>query len=336
MTSVRHIPPHHSQSPDVLSLIFPLALVFPLCDDVSYRSRSRGRPRRPPARIRVPPTRSVYGVVRAKHRLCFIGLQIRPFWRARTAARGRYFAVGLRPPDVIVVRFAWPCPSRPSSMAIPRLGFRPPRPMLRPSVGSGLIISWAGMRGIVTLAAALALPAGFPFRDLIVLTAFAVVLGTLSLQGLTLKPLLRALDLQDDDPVGRELSAARERALSPDCESEQDRITVAEEVGGVQTSGVPRVRTAIGDARPSAHATPLKLFRRRAGPFSPCVPTTRSATMPSIRSKNSWTGWRSPPAGDDPSYAAGSSYNSRISVSPSPATFRKSLTCWSTSSFERA
>ena len=63
------------------------------------------------------------------------------------------------------------------------------------------------MRGIVSLAAALALPATFPFRDLIVLTAFAVVLGTLVIQGLTLKPLLRALDLHDDDPVGRELGA---------------------------------------------------------------------------------------------------------------------------------
>jgi NhaP-type Na+/H+ or K+/H+ antiporter len=41
--------------------------------------------------------------------------------------------------------------------------------------------------------------------NLIVLTAFAVVLGTLVIQGLTLKPLLRALDLHDDDPVGREL-----------------------------------------------------------------------------------------------------------------------------------
>ena len=68
--------------------------------------------------------------------------------------------------------------------------------MLRPTVGSGLVISWSGMRGIVTLAAALALPEAFPFRDLIVLTAFSVVLGTLALQGLTLGPLLRALDLQ--------------------------------------------------------------------------------------------------------------------------------------------
>ena len=61
--------------------------------------------------------------------------------------------------------------------------------MLRPTVGSGLVISWAGMRGIVSLAAALALPSGFPYRNLIVLTAFSVVLGTLIIQGLTLKPL---------------------------------------------------------------------------------------------------------------------------------------------------
>jgi monovalent cation/hydrogen antiporter len=59
----------------------------------------------------------------------------------------------------------------------------------------------------------MALPPAFPYHDLIVLTAFAVVLGTLLIQGLTLKPLLRRLNLRDDDPVGRELSAARERAL---------------------------------------------------------------------------------------------------------------------------
>jgi len=69
------------------------------------------------------------------------------------------------------------------------------------------------MRGIVTLAAAMALPPAFPYLDLIVLTAFSVVLGTLVIQGLTLKPLLRVLDLHDEDPVGRELAAARECAL---------------------------------------------------------------------------------------------------------------------------
>ena len=69
------------------------------------------------------------------------------------------------------------------------------------------------MRGIVTLAAAYALPNDFPHRDLIVLVAFSVVVGTLVINGLTLKPLLRALDLRDDDPVGREVEAAREHAL---------------------------------------------------------------------------------------------------------------------------
>ena len=69
------------------------------------------------------------------------------------------------------------------------------------------------MRGIITLAAALALPEEFPYRDLIVLTAFAVVFGTLVVQGLTLKPLIRLLRLEDDDPVGREVEAARGRAL---------------------------------------------------------------------------------------------------------------------------
>jgi CPA1 family monovalent cation:H+ antiporter len=74
------------------------------------------------------------------------------------------------------------------------------------------------MRGIVTLVAALALPGDFPFRNLIVFTGFSVVLGTLVLQGLTLEPLLRALDLHDDDPVGQEL-AARDRALRAELAS---------------------------------------------------------------------------------------------------------------------
>src|SRR5258708_33767160 len=87
--------------------------------------------------------------------------------------------------------------------------------MMPPTLRGGLVIAWCGMRGIVTLAAALALPlgdaaaGGFPFRDLIVLTAFIVVLGTLVIHGLTLRPLLTWLDLRDDDPVVREVALAR-------------------------------------------------------------------------------------------------------------------------------
>src|SRR6185369_674357 len=75
----------------------------------------------------------------------------------------------------------------------------------RPTWQGGLVISWSGMRGVVTLAAAYALPTAtattpaFPYRDLILLCAFCVVVGTLVLQGLTLKPLIAMLHLRSDD-----------------------------------------------------------------------------------------------------------------------------------------
>lgn len=87
-----------------------------------------------------------------------------------------------------------------------------PSPGMQPTVGSGLVIAWCGMRGIVTLAAALALPDGpngFPQRDFIVFAAFCVVLSTLVLQGATLRPLIQALGLRDDGSVERELQVAR-------------------------------------------------------------------------------------------------------------------------------
>ena len=80
---------------------------------------------------------------------------------------------------------------------------------------AAVLVGWCGMRGIVTLAAALALPAGadgtaaFPYRDLILFTAFAVVLVTLVLQGLTLRPLISWLGLEDDGAVDREVRLAR-------------------------------------------------------------------------------------------------------------------------------
>jgi len=72
-----------------------------------------------------------------------------------------------------------------------------------------ILASWCGMRGIVTLAAALALPPGFPHRDLIVFSAYCVVLCTLILQGMTLRPLMHRLRLTDDGSVEREIHLAR-------------------------------------------------------------------------------------------------------------------------------
>jgi CPA1 family monovalent cation:H+ antiporter len=179
---------------------------------------ARTAPERTPARLRIPTYAVWETAVFALNVLAFIfiGLQIRPILDSlEPADRGRYFAVaGAVLLTVIVVRVAWHMPfNAVIRWRHRRFGFNPPRPMLRPTLGSGLVISWAGMRGIVSLAAALALPAAFPYRDLIVLTAFAVVVGTLTIQGLTLAPLLRWLDLHDDDPVGREVGQARARAL---------------------------------------------------------------------------------------------------------------------------
>ena len=78
---------------------------------------------------------------------------------------------------------------------------------------SAAIIGWCGMRGIVTLAAALALPINFPHRDLIFFTSFSVVLVTLVVQGLTLRPLIRWLDVRDDDTIEREVKLARAETL---------------------------------------------------------------------------------------------------------------------------
>jgi monovalent cation/hydrogen antiporter len=78
---------------------------------------------------------------------------------------------------------------------------------------NALVVGWCGMRGTVTLAAALALPAAFPFRDLILFTSFAVVLGTLVVQGMTLRPLLTRLRLEDDGEVEREVRLARVETL---------------------------------------------------------------------------------------------------------------------------
>lgn len=117
----------------------------------------------------------------------------------------------------IVVRFLWV----PLAALIPRClsaTLRARDPM--PSWKGLFLISWTGMRGIVTLAAALALPmttgtgAPFPFRSEIILISFAVILVTLVLQGLSLPPIIRWLRLEAEDDLDREQRLAREHAAT--------------------------------------------------------------------------------------------------------------------------
>jgi Na+/H+ antiporter len=117
---------------------------------------------------------------------------------------GLAFAVSL---TVIVARFIWVFPAT----YLPRflsasLRARDPYPSPR----AVIIIGWAGMRGVVSLAAALALPPDFPERDLILFLTFAVILATLVVQGLTLPLLIRALGVtRDTGDVAEEREARR-------------------------------------------------------------------------------------------------------------------------------
>jgi monovalent cation/hydrogen antiporter len=197
-------------------------------------------PARTPARVRIP-TYAVWDtVVFALNILAFvfIGLQIRPILASLDPSeRRQYFIVaGAIVITVIIVRMAWQLTA--TALAAWRYRWSKTATRTRPvesTLGGGVLIGWSGMRGIVTLAAALALPARFPRRDLIVFASFSVVLTTLVLQGLTLRPLLRVLGVRDDDPVGQEAETARAHALqaglaSLAAETSSAAATVREEL----------------------------------------------------------------------------------------------------------
>lgn len=106
-----------------------------------------------------------------------------------------------------------------------------------------LVTGWAGMRGIVSLAAALALPLTInngPFhnRDLIIYLTFAVILATLVLQGLSLPLLVRNLKLQDDSNEEREEHKARLKA----AHAARERLTELAEEDWVTTKVVDKLR----------------------------------------------------------------------------------------------
>jgi monovalent cation/hydrogen antiporter len=115
---------------------------------------------------------------------------------------------------VIVVRMAWGFTVTYLLRAIDRRAVQRAR---RVGPRERIVVGWAGMRGAVALAAALAVPlrtdsgASFPERDLIIFLAFVVILVTLVGQGLTLGPLIKRLGVVDDGEEEREEIAARVR-----------------------------------------------------------------------------------------------------------------------------
>jgi monovalent cation/hydrogen antiporter len=117
------------------------------------------------------------------------------------------FYGGLISLTVVLVRFLWVFPATYVPRWVSRsLRGRDPSPSPR----AVTVIAWTGMRGVISLAAALALPlttntgAPFPRRDLILFLTFCVILATLVVQGLSLPALIRALGLEDDGSQERE------------------------------------------------------------------------------------------------------------------------------------
>ncbi len=201
-----------------------------------------------------------------------IGLQIRGIVNAlgddemslgRTLAASFVVLAG-----VIVLRMVWVFPATYIPRMIPRIrAVDPPPPWTYPAV-----IGWAGMRGVVTLAAVFLLPENTPHRAALVMVAFVVTVGTLLLQGLTLPLVVRSLGLQAPDPHEDNLEEAKVHQAASDAglayleENEAGRISesvqqrlrqratdrvnaVWERLGGVETPSAQysRARAAMLD-----------------------------------------------------------------------------------------
>ncbi|MGY4642392.1 cation:proton antiporter [Cellulomonas sp. URHB0016] len=154
----------------------------------------------------------------------FIGFELTEILRTSPDRTSALALAGWTCVTVVVVRFAWVLGSsalfarRRRAVAVP-LGTR-----------EAVVTSWAGMRGVVTVATALALPsairsgAPFPERDTVVVVALVTVLVTLVLQGLTLAPLVRLLHVGSTGDERRERRTVRRDAMSAALEALDGRL----------------------------------------------------------------------------------------------------------------
>ncbi|MDQ0992991.1 Na+/H+ antiporter [Streptomyces sp. V3I7] len=146
-----------------------------------------------------------------------IGLQLPIVLRgleAYDAADAAWYAVAVFL-VVVATRFVWIYPAA----FLPRLlSARIREREANPTWRSPVVTSWAGMRGVVSLAIAFSIPltvhggAPFPQRNLILFLTFTTVIGTLVVQGLTLPPLIRRLRFPAPDPQAQTLAEANAQA----------------------------------------------------------------------------------------------------------------------------
>ncbi|MBL8659620.1 MAG: sodium:proton antiporter [Rhodospirillales bacterium] len=187
----------------------------PILTMVTYAmTLARSTPGYLPARLRLPSYAVWETAVLVLNVLAFlvIGLELGPIIAAAEPGElRRWFGVGAAIlATVIMVRLLWTMTAALwTHRRIIRGGAAAPGGGPLPGWRTGLVIGWAGTRGLVTVATALALPHDFPERGMLLFAAFTVTFGTLLIQGLTLRPLVLALRMGDDATVDREVRAAR-------------------------------------------------------------------------------------------------------------------------------
>jgi len=167
----------------------------------------------------------------------------------------------------ILVRFGWVYFAEYLPAWLGRLFGRKASP---PLTGEAFVVSWCGMRGIVSLAAAAALPSDIVYRDLLIFFTFVVILITLVVQGLTLAPIIRRVKLGTDH-ANREEDRLARLAMGKAALAAVDRAAegaLPDVVERIRSELAERVAAASPLAQMSdsshAHATRVRLAAVRA------------------------------------------------------------------------
>ncbi|QDY78960.1 Na+/H+ antiporter [Streptomyces qinzhouensis] len=154
---------------------------------------------------------------------------------------------------VVAVRYVWVFPATFLPRLSPRIRAREPEVTWK----APLVVGWAGMRGVVSLAIAFSIPlttssgGPFPSRNLVLFLTFTTVIGTLVVQGLTLPALIRALRLPRPDPFAETLAEAEaQNAASEAAERRLDAL-LADERNALPEPLEERLRTVMERRRNS-------------------------------------------------------------------------------------
>ncbi|MCY0933323.1 Na+/H+ antiporter [Streptomyces sp. H34-S4] len=173
---------------------------------------------------------------------------------------------------VVAARFAWVFPAT----FLPRLSRRIREREPGTTWKAPVVVGWAGMRGVVSLAIAFSVPISVPHRNLILFLTFTTVIGTLVVQGLTLPPLIKLLRLPARDVHAETLAEAQ--AQSEASRAAEDRLTelLASPANALPPPLADRLRTVLerrrnavwerlGEVNAVTGETADDVYRRLAG-----------------------------------------------------------------------